>query len=236
MSHRIAVVLVLAAALLISALPLAAQSFVLDLPRGSQHATVSQRIGITDVAINYHRPLVNGRPVWGKLVPYGQVWRAGANENTTISFSDPVTIEGKPLDRGTYGLHMLPNADSWTIIFSKNSTSWGSFTYNEKEDALRVNVKPQPSDMHNALTYDFDELSPDSAIVTLRWEKLAVPFKVNVNVSDVMQASLDKQLRGLAQYTWMGRRRYLSARQQGKPRTSPQVFRNLDSERRPLRQ
>jgi tetratricopeptide (TPR) repeat protein len=203
MSHRL-VVCVLATALLISALPLAAQSFVLDLPRGSQHATVSQRVGITDIAINYHRPLVNGRPVWGKLVPYGQVWRAGANENTTISFSDPVTIEGKPLDRGTYGLHMLPTADSWTIIFSKNSTSWGSFTYDEKEDALRVTVKPQPSDLHNALTYDFDDLAADSAVVTLRWEKLAVPFKVSVNVGAVMQASLDKQLRGLAQYTWMG--------------------------------
>ena len=204
MSHRIAVVCVLATTLLISALPLAAQSFVLDLPRGSQHSTVSQRIGITDIVVNYHRPLVNGRPIWGKLVPYGQVWRAGANENTTISFSDPVTIEGKPLDRGTYGLHMLPTADSWTIIFSKNSTSWGSFTYDEKEDALRVTVKPQPSDMHNALTYDFDDLTTDSTVVTLRWEKLAVPFKVGVNVGEVVQASFDKQLRGLAQYSWMG--------------------------------
>jgi len=204
MSQRIAVVLILASGLLLSALPVSAQSFVLDLPRGSQHAIVSQRVGITDIAINYHRPLVNGRPIWGKLVPYGQVWRAGANENTTISFSDPVTIEGKALDRGTYGLHMLPTADSWTIIFSKNYTSWGSFTYDEKEDALRVNVKPQPSDMHNALTYDFDDLGTDSAVVTLRWEKLAVPFKVAVNVGDVMQKSFDKQLRGLAQYSWMG--------------------------------
>ena len=134
-----------------------AQSFVLDLPRQSQHAVVSQRIGITDITINYHRPLVNDRKVWGRLVPYGQVWRAGANENTTITFSDPVTIEGKPLDRGTYGLHMIPNADEWTVIFSKNSTSWGAFTYKQDEDALRVNVKPQTAEMHNALTYDFDE-------------------------------------------------------------------------------
>lgn len=203
MSHRLTLVLVLGTAILMSALPLAAQSFVLDLPLGSQRASVSQRVGVTDIAINYHRPLVNGRPVWGKLVPYGQVWRAGANENTTISFSDPVSIEGKPLDRGTYGLHMLPTADSWTIIFSKNSTSWGSFTYDQKEDALRVMVKPQPTDMHNALTYDFDDLTRDSAVVTMRWEKLAVPFKVSVNVGDTVQASLDKQLRGLAQYTWM---------------------------------
>jgi len=137
------------------------------------------------------------------LVPYGQVWRAGANENTTITFSDPVQIEGKPLDKGTYGLHMIPNADEWTIIFSKASTSWGAFTYDEKEDALRVTVKPQSTDMHNALTYDFDQLKPDSAVVELEWEKLAVPFKVSVDVHDVVEASLKKQLRNLSQYTWM---------------------------------
>lgn len=180
-----------------------AQSFVLDLPRPSQRAQITQRVGITDVTISYHRPLVNNRKVWDALVPYGKVWRAGANENTTISFSDPVTIEGKPLDKGTYGLHMIPAADQWTIIFSKNSTSWGAFTYNEAEDALRVNVKPQAAEMHNALTYDFDQLQPDSAVVVLEWEKLAVPFKVGVDVHDVVQTSLKKQLRNLSQYTWM---------------------------------
>jgi len=180
-----------------------AQSFVLDLPRQSQRAEVSQRIGITDVTISYHRPLVNDRKVWGDLVPYGKVWRAGANENTTITFSDPVQIEGKPLDKGTYGLHMIPNADEWTIIFSKNSTSWGAFTYDEKEDALRVTAKPRPADMHNALTYDFDQLKPDSAVVELEWEKIAVPFKVSVDVHDVVESSLKKQLRNLSQYTWI---------------------------------
>jgi Protein of unknown function (DUF2911) len=88
------------------------ETLMLDLPRASQHAVVTQRIGITDITINYHRPLANGRQVWGKLVPYGQVWRAGANENTTITFSDPVTIEGQALDKGTYGLHMIPGATS----------------------------------------------------------------------------------------------------------------------------
>jgi len=180
-----------------------AQSFVLDLPLGSQRAEVSQRIGITDVTIDYHRPLVNDRKIWGVLVPYGKVWRAGANENTTITFSDPVSIEGKPLDKGTYGLHMIPNADEWTIIFSKNSTSWGSFTYDPAEDALRVTVKPKPADMHNALTYDFDQLQPDSAVVVLEWEKVAAPFKVSVDVGEVVQASLKKQLRSHAQYTWL---------------------------------
>jgi hypothetical protein len=180
-----------------------AQSFVLDLPLQSQQAQISQRIGITDVTIKYHRPLVNDRKVWDGLVPYGKVWRAGANINTTITFSDPIQIEGKPLDKGTYGLHMIPTADEWTIIFSKNSTSWGSFTYDEKEDALRVTVKPKAADMHNALTYDFDDLQKDSAVVELEWEKVAVPFKVSVDVHDVVQASLKKQLRNLSQYTWM---------------------------------
>jgi tetratricopeptide (TPR) repeat protein len=180
-----------------------AQSFVLDLPRQSQRAQISQRIGITDITISYHRPLANDRKVWDALVPYGKVWRAGANENTTITFSDPVQVEGKPLDKGTYGLHMIPAADEWTIIFSKNSTSWGSFTYDEKEDALRVTVKPKAADIHNALTYDFDDLQKDSAVVELEWEKIAVPFKVSVDVHDVVQASLKKQLRNLSQYTWM---------------------------------
>ena len=180
-----------------------AQSFTLDLPLQSPRAEISQRIGITDITINYHRPLVNDRKVWDGLVPYGKVWRAGANINTTITFSDPVQIEGKPLDKGTYGLHMIPNADEWTIIFSKNSTSWGSFTYDEKEDALRVTVKPRAADMHNALTYDFDQLQKDSAVVEMEWEKIAVPFKVSVDVHDVVQASLKKQLRNLSQYTWM---------------------------------
>jgi len=182
----------------------AAQSAVLNLPRPSQHAVLTQRIGITDVTVNYHRPLVNGRPVWGKLVPYGDVWRAGANENTTIYFSDPVSIEGQPLAAGTYGLHMIPTENEWTIIFSKNSTSWGSFTYKQEEDALRVKVKPQPTDMHEALTYDFDDVKPTSALVTLRWEKLAVPFKVDVKTDDIVADNLHRQLRGLAQYTWDG--------------------------------
>ena len=191
--------------LLMAALPSIspAQSFTLDLPLQSQGAQISQRIGITDITIHYHRPLVNDRKVWDALVPYGKVWRAGANENTTITFSDPVQVEGKPLDKGTYGLHMIPNADEWTIIFSKNSTSWGSFTYDEKEDAQRVTVKPKAADMHNALTYDFDDLQKDSAVVELEWEKVAVPFKVSVDVHDVVQASLKKQLRNLSQYTWM---------------------------------
>jgi len=180
-----------------------AQSFVLDLPLQSQRAEISQTIGITNITISYHRPLAKDRKVWDGIVPFGKVWRAGANQNTTITFSDPVTIEGQPLDKGTYGLHMLPTADQWTIIFSKNSTSWGAFTYDQAEDALRVTVKPKSSDPHDALTYEFDQLQPDSAVIQMEWEKVAVPFKVSVNVHDVVQSSLKKQLRNLSQYTWM---------------------------------
>lgn len=180
-----------------------AQSFVLDLPAASQRAEVSQRIGLTEITIHYHRPLANDRKIWNGLVPYGKVWRAGANENTTISFSDPVLIAGKPLNKGTYGLHMVPNEEEWTIIFSKNSTSWGSFTYDPAEDALRVTAKPRAADLRNALTYEFDELQPNSAVVQLEWEKIAVPFTVSVDVHDLVQASLRQQLRELSQYTWI---------------------------------
>ena len=165
---------------------------------------VTQRIGITDITVNYHRPLANGRQIWGKLVPYGEVWRAGANENTTITFSDPVTIEGQPLDKGTYGLHMIPGENQWTVIFSKNSKDWGSFTYKQEEDALRVNVKPQTAETHDALAYDFDEVKPDSAVVTMRWDKVAVPFRVEVKVNDLVTASIHRQMHGLNQYYWEG--------------------------------
>ena len=181
-----------------------AQSTQLNLPLQSQAAQVRQTIGITDITINYHRPLVNGRKIWGGLVPYGEVWRAGANQNTTITFANDVTVEGQALAAGTYGLHMIPNQDQWTVIFSKMHTAWGSFSYKESEDALRVTVKPQPTDMHNALTYDFDQLQPDSAVVVMSWDKVAVPFKVSVNVNQAVEASLHNQLRGLSQYTWDG--------------------------------
>jgi hypothetical protein len=180
------------------------ETLMLDLPRQSQHARVMQRIGITDITVNYHRPLANGRQIWGKLVPYGQVWRAGANENTTITFSDPVTVEGQALDKGTYGLHMIPGENQWTVIFSKNSKDWGSFTYKQEEDALRVNVKPQTADAHDALAYDFDDVKPDSTVVTMRWDKVAVPFKVEVKVNDLVTASIRRQLHGLNQYYWEG--------------------------------
>jgi Protein of unknown function (DUF2911) len=205
MMYRHFVVALLAVGGVSTAIPrVQAQSAVLDLPRDSQHAQITQRIGITNITINYHRPLVKGRKVFGGLLPYGQVWRAGANENTTIEFSDPVAVEGKPLAAGTYGLHMIPGEQEWTVIFSKAATSWGSFTYDQKEDGLRVAVKPQASEFHEALTYDFDDPKPNATTVTLRWDKVAVPFNVEVKTDEIVAASLHKQLRGLAQYTWDG--------------------------------
>jgi hypothetical protein len=180
------------------------ETLMLDLPRQSQHAVVMQRIGITDITINYHRPLANGRQIWGKTVPYGQVWRAGANENTTITFTDPVTIEGQALDKGAYGLHMIPGENEWTVIFSKDSQAWGSFSYKQEDDALRVKVKPQTAELHDALAYDFDEVKPDSTVVTMRWDKVAVPFKVSVNVNDIVTASIRRQEHGQNQFYWEG--------------------------------
>ncbi len=178
------------------------QSSLLKVPLISQQAVVTQRIGITDVTITYHRPLVRGRKLWGDAVPYGQVWRAGANENTTIEFSDAVTIEGQALPKGIYGLHMIPGENEWTVIFSKTYTAWGSFSYKREEDALRVTVKPHAADFDEALLYEFDDLKPESAAVTMRWEKLAVPFQVGVNVEEITTKSIEAQLRGWPGYTW----------------------------------
>ena len=174
----------------------------LVLPRESQAARLTQRLGITDVTIHYSRPLVRERKIWGGLVPYDAVWRAGANENTTIEFTNPMSIENKPLNKSTYGLFMIPGENEWTVIFSKSSASWGQYTYTPAEDALRVTVKPQPSDFHEALTYDFDDLKPDSTLVNMRWEKLAVPFRVQVNLGEIMPASLKQQLRGGTRWDW----------------------------------
>ncbi|HEV8434994.1 MAG TPA: DUF2911 domain-containing protein [Thermoanaerobaculia bacterium] len=180
-----------------------AQSFVIDLPLRSPAAVVSQRIGLTDIEIRYHRPQVNGRKIWGDLVPYGKVWRTGANTITTIRFSDPVTIDGHPLDAGTYGFHAIPTPAEWTLIFSKNSTTWGSFTYDQSEDALRVQVKPEPSPMHESMTFEVDHLQPDSAVVALEWENVRVPFRVGIDTHAIVQASLKQQLRGQKRYIWM---------------------------------
>jgi len=128
----------------------------LTLPQASPRASVSQTVGLTEMTITYHRPAVNARKIWGGLVPYGEVWRAGANENTTISFSSPVTVGGKTLAAGIYGLHILPTEGNWTVILSTVSSAWGSFSYDSKEDAARVTVQPQPADVQERLSYSFE--------------------------------------------------------------------------------
>ena len=175
----------------------------LNLPDASQLAVVKQRIGVTDITITYHRPLVKGRKIWGGLVPMDKVWRAGANENTTFEVSDPVSVEGKALPKGTYGLHMIPGANSWTIIFSKMAVAWGSYTYDKAEDALRVDVKPHAlSENEEALEYEFENPTEDSVTVTMKWEKMVVPFQVSMSAADTVFPSIRNQLRGRAQYSW----------------------------------
>jgi tetratricopeptide (TPR) repeat protein len=181
-----------------------AQATELNLPTISQRASVTQRVGLTDITIVYYAPLVGGRELFGKIIPYGKVWRAGANQNTTISFADDVSIEGKPIAAGTYGLHMIPDQNQWTVIFSKNSTSWGSFSYDEKEDALRVTAKPQATEFRESLAYTFDDIKPDSAAATMRWDKLAVPFRVSVDVKAVTERSIRNQLRNTGGFSWAG--------------------------------
>jgi hypothetical protein len=175
----------------------------LKLPDVSQAAEVKQRIALTDITVNYHRPLVNGRKIWGGLVPYGKVWRAGADENTTIEFSDDVLVDGKPLPKGVYGLHMIPNQDSCTVIFSKTNTAWGSYSYDQKDDALRVDVKPKPlAENDEALEFEFENLKPTSTAVTLKWEKLGIPFTVSVNDAEQTLQNIRAQLKGPGQFAW----------------------------------
>jgi hypothetical protein len=174
----------------------------LSVPEDSPPARVQQTVGLTEIAVSYHRPAVAGRAVWGQLVPYGEVWRSGANENTTISFSSDVKVAGKPLRAGTYGLHTIPTAKDWTVIFSTATTAWGSYTYDPKEDALRVTVTPRPLPAHEErLSYRFDDVSNTKATLTLAWEKLGVPIAIEVDTPKVVMAKMRAELRGSAGFT-----------------------------------
>jgi tetratricopeptide (TPR) repeat protein len=176
----------------------------LTTPQVSQEASVSQRVGLTDIVVKYHRPAVNNREVWGVLVPYNQVWRAGANENTTISFSTEVNVEGNKISAGAYGLHMIPTKDSWTIIFSKDNAAWGSFFYNEANDAVRFTVNPVKSEFQEWLSYSFDQLSANSTTLLLKWEKLSVPIKIDVDVNKTVIESMQKELTSIPGFFWQG--------------------------------
>src|SRR2546428_6143906 len=154
--------------ILLIAVSAAAQPAV-RLPEVSPAATVGQTIGITDIAITYHRPAVNKRKIWGGLVPYGVLWRAGANENSTISFSTPVKVEGHTLPAGTYGLFLIPGQSQWTVVFSKFARDWGTYNYDQSEDATRVTVTPQiMADNQERMAFAFDHLATNSATAALR--------------------------------------------------------------------
>jgi hypothetical protein len=203
-----------AAAAALLALSAVAARAQLRTPRPSQKASVTQTVGVTDITITYSRPGVKGRTIWGDppagaasgaatlddartraasavIVPYGHVWRAGANEATQFAVTDDVLINGQPLKAGTYSLHTIPGKDEWTIIFNSDAGQWGSFSYDEKKDVLRVKAKPQTAaDNQEWLLYTFDPVTENSAQVNLRWERLRVPF--TVEVKDVKALALEK--------------------------------------------
>ena len=160
-----------------------AQQPQVSYPRPSQHASLTQTIGTTDMTITYSRPGVKGRAIWGALVPYDKVWRTGANEATKISFSDDVTINGQALPKGTYSLHTIPGKDTWTIIFNKTADQWGSFKYEQAQDALRVTATPRKGPFTEWMEFDVPSLSADQATVELRWENLAVPFTIGTGTT-----------------------------------------------------
>jgi hypothetical protein len=183
---------------------------------GNKTASVTERIGITDVTINYNRPGVKGREgkIWGQLIPVGYTeqglgdtkaipWRAGANENTTIEFTTDVTIEGQPLPAGKYGLFIAYDPSESTVIFSRSSTAWGAFFYNPQDDALRIKVKPVPLDNEvEWLRYEFTDEKENSATIALQWERLSIPFKIEVDYVKTQLESFRRELRSAKAFNW----------------------------------
>jgi hypothetical protein len=206
--------------------PAAAQLASITVPPsgGNQRATITQGIGLVKVTIDYSSPHVHSPAgedrrgkIWGGLVPYGMAnlgfgtcgdqcpWRGGANENTVFTTTNPIKVQGQLLPAGSYGLHFLPDREEWTVIFSKNSTSWGSFFYDAKEDALRVKAKPAKSDYHEDLTYWFRDRKLDHATAVLSWEELELPLDITVdNAKDLYAENMERELRSSAGFTWMG--------------------------------
>ncbi|MEL7148553.1 MAG: DUF2911 domain-containing protein, partial [Bacteroidota bacterium] len=185
----------------------------LNVPEGSQRAQVMQRVGITEITIDYGRPSVNGREIWGKLVPYGfnnlgfgtstaAPWRAGANNNTIIEFTHDVKIEGENLAAGKYGLHMaLEESGEVTIIFSNDYNAWGSYFYEEKNDALRVKVQSQKTAPTELLTFEFATVTPNSATASLKWGEKEIPFKIDVDVNSIVMKQIKSDFNNSAGFT-----------------------------------
>lgn len=181
------------------------QAQTLTLPRVSQYAEVSQRVGLTDITIQYHSPGANGREIWGALVPYNLVWRAGANENTLISFSSDVKVGNSDLAAGTYGLYMVPNPESVDIIFSKATKNWGTVAPTEEQIAARITVKPISVDHQEWLSYDFTNRGGSEVTAALNWSTWSIPFSITVNVSETVLSSMRAELNGLPGFGYLGR-------------------------------
>ncbi|PAP77423.1 DUF2911 domain-containing protein [Rubrivirga marina] len=186
----------------LAAAPAAQQQ--LTTPRVSPHAEVSQTVGLTELRVDYHRPAVNDRRIWGDLVPYGEVWRAGANENTVFEASTDVMVEGQTLPAGRYGFHTIPGEDEWTIIFSTISSAWGSYSYDPAEDTLRVMVTPREGPATERLSFRFDAPDETSATLVLAWDDLEVPVRLTVDTPAVVLANMESELRGVAGFYWEG--------------------------------
>lgn len=171
-------------------------------PRVSPDATVKQTIGITDVTVTYCRPGVKGRTIWGQLVPYGQPWRTGANEATTFTTTDDVTIDGQPLPAGKYSLFTLPTESTWQVVFSRQHDLWGAYQYDPSQDALRVTVTPTAAEHEEWMRFAFEGLTANSADLVLRWEKLSVKVTVGVDVNARVTAAARTAVSGAKGDDW----------------------------------
>jgi len=192
-----------AAAVLIAAFSATAALAQVDYPRASPKATVTQTVGTTEVSIAYCRPGVKGRTIWGDLVPYDQVWRTGANEATTITFNDAVTIGGTTLPAGTYGLFTIPGRGEWTIVINRGAKLWGAYEYKQAEDAVRVKATPSPAPHVERLTITFANVETESADVVIAWEKVQVAFPIKVDAVAKTVAKAREAVAGAKSDDWM---------------------------------
>jgi hypothetical protein len=197
MRNRIASTVILAA---LAAAPAFCQ---VDYPRASPKATVTQTVGMTEVSIAYCRPGVKGRTIWGDLVPYDQVWRTGANEATTITFGDEVTIGGTALPAGTYGLFTIPGKNEWTIVINKGAKLWGAYEYKQAEDVVRVKATPSAAPFAERLTFTFANVETESADVVLAWDKVQVSFPIKVDAVAKALGQARQAVAGAKADDWM---------------------------------
>ncbi len=162
-----------------------------QLPRASPNASASFTVGVTDVTVTYGAPSVRGREVFGELEPYGEVWRTGANEATTITFSTDVEVEDQPLAAGTYALLTIPGEDEWTVIFNRDANQWGAYNYNDSEDVLRVTVEPMEKPFVEVMAFHFHDLEAEDGEhevdLVLRWADTAVAVEIESDTEDLVR-------------------------------------------------